>query len=253
MSRVRGSRPPRSPQAPGEAPRTSRATVRVVLGAALIAAASALGGCDELEIRPFPEGQGQNPEASGGPYPAGPYGLGKGSVIANYRFEGLANPEVDAQTFVELRFSDFYNPTGDGVFAADSPYGERPKPRVLWLTVGAVWCGPCQYEAENVLPEEHAVYAPRGAEIFAVLADGPTVGKPATAAHLANWVSRYETAWPAAIDPTYKFAAQFDADGLPANMVIDTSTMQIVESINGAPQAGSIFFVTLDALLGPPG
>jgi len=210
-----------------------------------------MSACDDVELRPFPPGQGQDPNASGVPYPSGPYGVAAGSVISNYKFRGLVNPAVDASAFVDMQLSDFYNPTGEDSFAADSAYGERPKPRALWLNMSAVWCGPCQQESEEILPEEYATYAPLGAELFVLLADSGTPGDPASDKNLVSWVTKYGTAWPAAIDPSYKLPALFTGSAYPINMVIDTRTMVIVNVIAGIPAQGSEFYKELDALLEP--
>lgn len=214
-------------------------------------AALLLAACDEVEVRPFPPGQGQDPNASGVPYPSGPYGVAAGSIISNYRFHGLVNPAVDAATFVDIQLADFYNPTGADAFPAESPYGERPKPTVLWLNMSAVWCGPCQQESEEILPEEHAKYAPQGAEILVLLADSATPGDPATEQNLVGWTTKYGTAWPAAIDPSYKLPSLFTGSAYPINMVIDTQTMEIVSVIAGVPDQGSRFYQDLEALLVP--
>ncbi len=208
----------------------------------------ALCGCDNVEPRPFAPGQGQDPNASGVPYPSGPYGVEIGSVIGNYAFRGMVNPAVDT-TFVELQLADFYNPTGQGSFAAESVYGERPKPLALWINISAVWCGPCQFESEEILPEEHARFAPQGAELMVLLADGATVGKPATENNLLTWTSSYGTAWPAVIDPTYKLASLFQSSAYPINIVIDTMTMQIAAVGTGLPTEESAFFVALEDVL----
>jgi hypothetical protein len=207
-----------------------------------------LAACDDVEPRPFAPGQGQDPNASGVRYPSGPYGVEIGSVIGNYTFRGMVNPSAST-TFVEMQLADFYNPTGDELFLADSVYGERPKPTALWINISAVWCGPCQFESEEILPEEHAKFAPQGAELMVLLADGATVGKPATENNLLTWTSSYGTAWPAVIDPTYKLASLFQSSAYPINIVIDTATMQIAAVGTGLPSKESEFFVALEDVL----
>lgn len=217
---------------------------RSLLALALLA----LAACDDVEPRPFPPGQGQDPQASGVRYPAGPYGVEAGSVIANYSFRGMVNPSVST-TFVDMQLADFYNPTGDEPFPADSVYGDTPKPTALWINISAVWCGPCQHESEEVLPVEHAKYAPLGGQILMLLADGGTVGKPATENNLLSWTSKYDTAWPAVIDSTYKLPSLFQSSAYPINMVIDTTTMEIEIVLAGEPKEGSAFLKTLEATL----
>ncbi|NUP06458.1 MAG: TlpA family protein disulfide reductase [Polyangiaceae bacterium] len=175
-----------------------------------------------------------------------------GRVVENYRFAGFANPLLDKDSAIYVEMADFYNPTGTDVYPEGSPYGAgSPKPKALLINVSAVWCGPCNYENDQVLPVEYAKYAPRGAQFFLQLADGPTVGTPAKFSHLVNWTTKYDTAWPAVIDPSSKLSELFEANAFPANIIIDTKTMTIVDVIAGAPEAGSPFFTNLESLIDP--
>lgn len=177
------------------------------------------------------QGQASHVEAE---YPAGPYGLEIGSIAENYKFVGYPNPADDQANYYKIDLSDFYNPTGDGVFPEGSVHGPgNPKPTVLLITVAAVWCGPCNLEASEsaAMYEE---YASRGAGFLLQLADGPTVGKPAKFSHLKSWTTKYDNAWPSVIDPTSKLSELFEADAFPANILIDTTTMEIVEVVAGA-------------------
>jgi hypothetical protein len=143
----------------------------------------------------------------------------------------------DALQLIQL--ADFYNPDGQQTFAADSPYGAGPKPKALLINVSSVWCGPCNYEADQVLPGEYLKYQPQGGEFLLQLADGPTPGTAAESKHLFNWTQKYDVNYPATIDPTYKLSSLFESDAFPANMIIKTSDMTIVEVISGAPEPGS--------------
>jgi len=211
--------------------------LQTLLSFAVVSAVSVgLAGCAE-EAPPFPEGQGQTPNASAN-YPEGPYGIDKGSVIANYEFVGFANPDVDHATLRPIQMADFYNPDGEGVYPAGSIYGEgNAKPRALLITVAASWCGPCQQEAKEILPDEYTNLHPKGVEFFMNLADGPTPGEPAETKHLVSWTTKFGTAWPAVIDPSYKLSALFEADAFPANLIIDTETMKIVDVVAGVPDS----------------
>lgn len=229
-----------------------RSTARFVLSLGLASVAFAAIGCAD-EAPPFAEGQGQAPTPDEAwvedSYPAGPYGIEKGSVVQNFKFIGFNQPHLDKNGLAEIKMSDFYNPTGSDVYPEGHPRVGQPKPKALLIAVSAVWCGPCQYENAEILPGEYAKYGPQGAEFLLQLADGPTQGVPAEARHLVSWTTKYKTAWPAVIDPAYKLGALFEADAYPANILIDTRTMKIVESLAGVPEAGSSFFVSLEALL----
>ncbi|MCC6553031.1 MAG: TlpA family protein disulfide reductase [Polyangiaceae bacterium] len=173
-----------------------------------------------------------------------------GSTITNYKFIGFANAMLLSTAMQEIKMSDFYNPTGVDTFPEGSPYGSNaPKPKALLIDVSSVWCGPCNYEADVVLPVQHAKYKPQGGEFLLQLADGPTPGKAAQPDHLYTWTSQYDVDYPAAIDPTYKLGALFEADAFPANMIIRTKDMKIVEVVSGAPEADSSFWDIFEAVL----
>lgn len=220
------------------------------LGAA--ACLAAVGGCDTpgvTEAPPFPEGQGQLPP-SGAPYPGGPYGIEKGTVISNFAFIGFPNPEQDRSEILDIELADFYNPTGEDVYPEGSIFGAgEPKPKALFINVSAVWCQPCQYESDVILPVEYAHFRPDGAQFLLMLAEGPTFAVAAEATHLVSWTKKYKTSWPSVIDPSSKLSSLFSPNARPTNVLIDTRTMQIVQIITGIPDENSGFFGTLDQLL----
>jgi hypothetical protein len=219
------------------------------MGLVLVAAGGLVGCAEDEAAPPFPEGSGQAaPDAAA--YPGGPYGISIGSTVANYKFIGFANAAVLNNQMQEIKLSDFYNPTGADLYPEGSPYGAgQAKPKALLIDVASVWCGPCNYEAANVLPGLHQQYKPMGGEFLLQLADGPTPGEPAEPTHLSNWTNKYDVDYPAAIDPTYKLGALFEADAFPANMIIRTKDMKIVEVIAGAPEVGSSFWNTYEKVL----
>jgi hypothetical protein len=229
-----------------------RYTIFALLGAVALAGCgnTGTGGDGDEETAPaFAEGSGQQPQSALA-YPPGPYGTGKGSTVANFKFIGFPNAMQDTTQLKELQLAEFYNPTGDGVYGEGSPMGPgAPKPKALLLAVSAVWCGPCNYEADQVLPGLYAKYKPQRGEFFVQLADGPTPGKAATSKSLFNWTQKYDVDYPMAIDPSYKLSALFAADAFPANMILDTRTMTLVEVISGAPEADGPFWATFDEVL----
>ncbi|AUX25890.1 uncharacterized protein SOCEGT47_064430 [Sorangium cellulosum] len=221
------------------------------MGPGIVAALSLVGcaGEDPIPAPGFPEGTGQ-PAANAARYPAGPYGVGLGRVIANYQFVGYANAAEYNETMQAIQLADFYNPTGTDVFPEGSPYGAgEPKPKALLIDVSSVWCLPCKLEAESVLPRLYRKYQPIGGEFLVQLADGRTPGEPAVARDLYKWTTQYEVRYPSAIDPTYKLGALFQADAFPANMIVRTRDMTIMEIVAGVPEENSSFWRTFEKIL----
>ncbi|HLM74475.1 MAG TPA: hypothetical protein VK459_17335, partial [Polyangiaceae bacterium] len=127
------------------------------------------GGDQEEDTLPkpsFPEGTGQLPQGEIA-YPAGPFGISKGSIIENYQFVGFVDSTADNTTTQLIQMADFYNPTGTEVYPEGSLYGAgKPKPKALLIDVASSWCGPCQHEADVVLPQKYAEYRPQGGEFL---------------------------------------------------------------------------------------
>lgn len=171
----------------------------------------------------------------GGPYPPGPYGYDLGSTITNYGFIGYPAPDMSTLKTELVHLGDFYNPTGQGVHPAGSPYGAgSPMPKVLLIHAAAVWSGPDNYEADAVIPPELAAHGPC-LEVIEVLMEGPTPGKAATEAHALSWVTKYNANYPVVIDPADQLQPIFTMQAFPTNILVDTTTMTILDVLAGAP------------------
>jgi thiol-disulfide isomerase/thioredoxin len=170
-------------------------------------------------------------------YPAGPYGEGEGSIIRNMKFRGYARPQDGNFSVPQtLQMADFYNPTGSEQFAADSVYGARAKPKALLVIISAAWCGPCKDEARLTLPGEYADYAPMGAEFLTVMAENVSGDEPELKV-LESWQKKYAQNWPGIADGQFKLFALAAEPAFPANILIDTRTMTIVDAVAGADPA----------------
>jgi hypothetical protein len=208
-------------------------------------------GCNSGSGSPVAPLPGSGVDGTSG-YPEGPYGPGVGQIIEPYVLPGYPRPQEasDEGARIELSLAEFYNPTGDATYAAGSPFEEgAPKPLALIINVSAVWCAPCKLEAEQLLPEEYARIKPLGGELMLVLADSGTPGEPASFEDLENWVNAFPVTYPATIDPSYQLGALFDTSSYPANFLVDTRTMTIVEVVKGIP--GDSFWAEVDALIAP--
>jgi len=194
----------------------------------------------------FPEEQGQTPWAGEDPaYPAGPYGIRDDQIIPNYEFFGYYDYENLGAQVVPIALGDFYNPTGTEVFPEGHPYAGRDKPKVIVMVVSASWCGPCQAEALNDIPEKRDEYED-DVMFLSTLLQGPS-GDPATFLDLENWTKAYPVDYPMAVDPADQIFSLYPRAAFPANMMIRTDTMQIVQSVNAAPP--SSFWLQAEAII----
>jgi hypothetical protein len=224
--------------------------MRFVRAVALVIVAS---GCTSGSGEPLDPAPGSGSQVIDEEYPAGPYGTVVGDVIENFEFQGYvdASQGLTEDRRVSITLGDFFNPTGMGTHGDDGPFvAGSPKPKALMINVSAVWCGPCKQEAANILPGEYAHYHPLGLELLMVLADSLEVGTPAAFGDLDAWCSTFPVNYPAVIDPEYQLGGSFDTSQYPANFIVDTATMTIVEVVSGIPQDS--FFSKLETVLGVP-
>ena len=171
-------------------------------------------------------------------YPTQNIGTTVGTVIKNYPFTAYINPATGMGTAAQqaITLGDFYNPTGKATYPADSPFGAgTPIPRVLVINAGAVWCGPCKEEAANVLPGKYDQFKPSGMQLLFILFDSVKPGEPASFTDLDNWTGTFDVRYPAAVDPKRNMADIGDPSQFPFNIIVDTTTMRIVESQVGLP------------------
>ncbi len=215
------------------------------LTAILIATGGCLSGAGD-PVEPIP---GSGGDVISQDYPSENIGTSVGKVIANYLFEGYRNPAegIGPDHRMMISLGDFFNPTGEESYGNESPFEEgSPKPTALMITVGAVFCHPCQSEAKHVLPGKYDALKPQGMELLAVLSRNIS-SDGATFKDLDNWVTTYAVDYPSVIDPKMHMANVADPNLFPANMVIDTRTMKIAAFTTGPP--GDTFWSQVDAVI----
>lgn len=208
------------------------------LALALCVALPWIAGCSSAPLSPGPTGTSTDtgaPSAAGTgaaaptpaitsnwvDYPTGPYGTGRGAVIANLEFLGWKHPDLanyDVANFEKVRLSDFYNPDG------------RSDLKLLAVNASAVWCSVCRAEYEDMNTNAtYATYRAKGVELLGTLFEDNSYF-PAQPADLTRWgqLSTHDVKFPLVLDPGFKMGAYFDSDATPLNMVIDVRTMTIV-------------------------
>lgn len=230
-------------------------SARVLAAALAGAAGAALAGCaspSDPPGPPVPPAVIQDPPRAH--YPEGPYELRIGGTIPDLEFTGYPDPASGAPgELSRMSLSDFYNPLGHDaacrgadpdprcLYPEDSGYPGAGglQPTALLVNISARWCSPCNLEAATVLPARHALYAPCGGELLLDLHDGLTAGPPATAEDLTAWTTKYALDYPAVIDPANSLDPLFTEPGFPASLIIDTTTMKIVDAAVGVLEGGT--------------
>jgi len=108
----------------------------------------------------------------------------------------------------------------------------RPGTRVIMLNAAAGWCDPCAREA-GAIPAFAAEYEPRGVVVLSALLQDQN-GDPCDEAFVRLWAETFSLPIPVLIDMEFQTRIYFDAMTMPANMLIDAETHQILLNATGA-------------------
>lgn len=186
-------------------------------------ASIALAACSAGGSSPAPPGSGNqgsgNQQVADYPAPRGGYGRSAHAVMQNYTFQGYKLADV-SQGLQSVSLADYYDPC-------------QKRLKLLHITVGAVWCGPCNQETDAFVAAKSSLDSQRVVVIQA-LDDGATFGTPATDQDLQFWIKKHNSNFTEMLDPGLKnLAGYFDAAAIPWNANIDPRTMEIIDSSVG--------------------
>jgi hypothetical protein len=205
--------------------------LKIILGMTVIAACLAACSSTPAAVATTPTdagGSALNPEGVPYPSPAGGYGrtarIGTtpGSVIQNFKFQGILAGQTAVST---ISLADYYDPC-------------NKHNKILHISVAAVWCQPCAQETTTVVAD---LAAPATSLLdqskivfIQALDEGPTPGLGATLTDLNSWITENHSNFTEMIDPELaNFGGFFDAASLPWNTDIDVRTMEILDSDTG--------------------
>jgi hypothetical protein len=142
-----------------------------------------------------------------------------GNTLINYALQGYLNSDR-SKGLGCVTMADLYDPTGSkGI-------------KLLHISVGAAWCGPCQDEAKLLVPKIDE-YRAKGVVFVSVLAQRPD-RMPAEKVDLDHWMDTYQTNYTQLLDPgAAQFGPFFDGSTYPLNVNVDARSMEILTAAPG--------------------
>jgi hypothetical protein len=136
-----------------------------------------------------------------GVYPAGPYGVAEGDVVAEHVF---LTADGGALSFQDVRADE--------------------SAQLLLVATAAGWCTAC-IEEQPSLQALHEQHAPGGLRVLtAVFQDSEL--RPATPELAGEWQEGVD--FDVVADPELSLGAYYDTALTPMNMIIDAATMEIL-------------------------
>ncbi|MBX3186411.1 MAG: redoxin domain-containing protein [Labilithrix sp.] len=177
-------------------------------------------------VDPDVPGRDENPD--GVPYPTDHLGRNEragrrpGDRIPNFTFQAYIDGDR-AGGLKTVSLADYYDP-------------DQKRHKVLHLQVAATWCAYCSAEVTATVKVKDELGA-EGAVFLEVIVAGPAVLKGPALEEVDDWIERHKTNFTVGIDVRARRLASMGVDGtvMPWDMLIDTRTMEILDSSGGAP------------------
>ena len=208
----------------------NRARSALLCGAAVLLLVAACSSTNDDFDDPDVPGRTANPE--GVAYPtdhlggAPRTGSGKtlipGDRIPNFTFQGY--PDADRSKGLQtISLADYFDP-------------QRLHHKLLHLEVAAVWCEICSSYADATVIAKVPLGA-EGVEYLEVIVGGTSSATGPSLSDVDDWITRHNSNFSTAID---EHGHRLQSIGVPPqtmpwDIMIDTRTMEILESSSGAP------------------
>lgn len=202
---------------------------RLTLPSLGMVALFALGSCsNEPEELDDPQLAEVSTNPDGVPYPTDHLGgtersyLKPGDRIPNFTFRGYRDGDR-SKGLTTISLADYYDPT-------------QSRHKVLYIQFAATWCAVCSGELEATVTMTEKAKA-RGIALLEVVVSGATAGKGPSQPELDGWVDRHHTNFTTAVDVRAKRTSAIGVNGsaMPHDVLVDTRTMEILDSSVGAP------------------
>jgi hypothetical protein len=166
-----------------------------------------------------------NPD--GEPYPTDRIGGRKrsgsrpGDRMPNFTFQAYRNGRENGLETLSL--AEYYDPA-------------QKRHKVLHIQVAATWCAICSSELEATVGIVEKAKE-LGIVFLEIIVSGATAGIGPSLAEVDAWIDRHKTNFPTAIDVRARRLSVLGVNGaaMPHDILIDTRTMEILDSSIGAP------------------
>lgn len=145
-----------------------------------------------------------------------------GDRIPNITFKGYKDGNR-AAGLTNLSLADYYDP-------------EQKRHKVLHLQLAATWCSICSSELEATVSVAEQLKT-RGIVFLEVVVSGATAGKGPSESEFDDWVARHKTNFSTGVDVRARRLSAIGVNGaaMPHDILLDTRTMEILDSSVGAP------------------
>jgi hypothetical protein len=175
---------------------------------------------------PDPDVPGHDANPDGIPYPTDSLGgleraTGHpGQRIPNFTFQAYVNGDR-SKGLQTISLADFYDP-------------QQKRFKVLDIQISQVWCAICSAET-TATSEVIADLKPEGAVLLQVLTSGSDASRGPSLGEVDDWVDRHGMTYTLAIDVRSRRMSSLGVNTVPWDILIDTRTMEILDSSAGAP------------------
>lgn len=148
--------------------------------------------------------------------------LRPGDRIPPFTFRGYRDGDR-SKGLQTIAIADYFDPT-------------QARHKVLHIQLAATWCGYCSAELSATVPVAKDLNA-KGIALLEIVVSGAKANEGPSTGEFDGWVSRHGTNFSTAVDVGVRRLGVIGVNGaaMPHDMLIDTRTMEILDSSLGAP------------------
>lgn len=175
---------------------------------------------------PDPDVAGRETNPDGVPYPTDSLGGSEraathpGQRIPNFTFQAYVDGDR-SKGLQTISLADFFDP-------------EQKRHKVLDIQISQVWCTICSVETEST-SQVIAELKADGAVFLQVMTSGADASRGPSLGEFDQWIERHSMTYTLALDVRGRRMSGLGVNTVPWDILIDTRTMEILDSSAGAP------------------